>query len=72
MSTILARLCRLGLLVQAALTSPKLRRNRRALRVVRHNRPSGSGTLQFSAPTLPLTFVWGRALALQPARARTR
>ena len=72
MSTILARLRRLRLLVQAVLTSAKQRRSRRALRVARHNKPPGSGTLRFSQPTPPLIFVWGRALALQSARARTR
>lgn len=72
MSIILARLRRLRLLVQAVLTSPRLRRNRRALRVARHNKPPGAETLRFSEPTPQLMLVSGRALVLHPARARTR
>lgn len=43
MSTILARLRRLRLLVQAILLSPKVRRNRRTVHAFRQDTPPGAG-----------------------------
>ena len=72
LSIILARLRRLRLLVQAALTSPRVRRNRRAVRISRQDKPTGAGLWRYSGqPTLRPT-MWGRALALQPVRSRRR
>ncbi len=72
MSIILARLRRLRLLVQAAFTPPKVRRNRHAVRVYRQDRPPGAGLWRFSGPRTLRPSMWGRDLALQPARSRRR
>ncbi len=72
MSIILARLRRLRLLVQAALTSPRVRRNRRAVRVSRQDKPPVAGLWRFIGQPTPRPSMWGRALALQPARSRRR
>ena len=72
LSIILARLRRLRLLVQAALTSPRVRRDRRAARVSRQDKPPGAGLWRFSRQPTLRPSMWGRALALQPARSRRR
>ena len=72
MSIILARLRRLRLLVQAALTSPQVRRNRRAVRLSRQIKPSGAGLWRFSGRPTRRRSMWGRTLALQPARSCSR
>lgn len=71
-SIILARLRRLHLLMQAALTFPKVRRDRRAIRVSRQNKPPGAGLWRFSGQPMLDPSMWGLALALQPARTRRR
>ena len=72
MSSILARLNRLRLLVQAALTSPRVRRNSHGVRVSRQTRPSDAAAWRFVGPPMSLPSLWGRASSLQPARSRNR
>lgn len=72
MSIVLARLRRLRLLVQGALTPPKVRRNRRALRLARRDKPPGSWLWKPSVPPTEPPLIWGGAPVLQPARSRRR
>ena len=70
MSIVLARLSRLRLLVQTVLTSPKVRRDRRAVRVSRQNKPPGAGLWRSSVQPTLRPSIWGRTSAIQPARSR--
>lgn len=70
MPNILSR--RLRRLVQAVLTSPKLRRNRRALRVARQAKLAGAGPWRFSPSPPPEPSIWGHTLFLQPVKSRRR
>ena len=72
MSMILARLRRLRLLVQAVLTSPKVRRNRRAVRVSRQDKLPAAGLWRLRRQPTLSPSMWGRGLALQPAKSRRR
>ncbi|WP_309643970.1 hypothetical protein [Phenylobacterium sp.] len=72
MSIILARLRRLRLLVQAALTSPKVRRDRRAVRVFRQTKPSAADAWRSAGSPTPQPSLWRRTPALQPAKVRKR
>lgn len=72
MSIVLARLRDLRLLVQGALTPPKVRRNRRAVRLARRDKPPGGWLWRPGARPTARPLNWGGALALQPARSRRR
>lgn len=72
MPIIIARLRRLRLLAQAALTSPTVRRNRCAVRVSRQTKPSGADAWPSAGPPTLQPSLWGRTFVLQPAKARKR
>ncbi len=72
LSIILARLRRLRLLVQAALTPPRVRRQRRTVRRARQEKAPGAGLWRYSGQPTLRPSMWGRALALQPVRSRRR
>lgn len=72
MSIVFARLRRLRLLVEGALTPPKVRRKQRAVRLAHRDKPPGGWLWRPSARPPVRPSIWGGALALQLARSRRR
>lgn len=72
MSTTIARLRPLRLLVQTVLRYRKVGRKRCAVRVAREDKVLGARPWLVRPPPRPRPSIWGRTLALQPARSRGR
>jgi len=70
MSIALARLRRLRLLVRGALTHPKVRRNQRAGRPARRDKPPGGWLWRPSARPTARLLIWAAHLSFsRPGRA---